>query len=423
MWSIWQWESRHPGHRHRPLPVEPGLHDRRLAGRAGEAARTAPQVDDHAVGADHDPAHVTDEGGDDGVERIDRQPGRGATHPGDPGRPRRIRASVGVVAVGGTVAVAVERVDEVGELLLERGLVDDDVHQRLGRLAVDRGRGRGDEDGVQGVGATLAVGPPDSGPGTPSSPKRAQRLVPVGGELGVGERGRGSPASPRPAPCRTGRRGTPCHPRRPTTPAARRGRPRCRGGRRRRRPDAPSPAPRLANTSKSSLTAESTNSSITSHDRLAATRVGRARASSRTWATPTRPSANRSPTAGAERTQLGRAHPVRHLDVRHPHRRLHPTPHRPMPVDHEQAPPIDIGRRSPPPPPRPPATPAPPRPAPPPAHDHRPNRPTLDPPPDLGGDGPGVHNPTVEKGCHRVPGWSRSDVEDLHLCRRTFGRE
>ena len=52
------------------------------------------------------------------------------------------------------------RVGEVGDLLFERGLVDDDVHEGFGGLAVDGGGGRGDEDGVQGVGPTLRLGPP-----------------------------------------------------------------------------------------------------------------------------------------------------------------------------------------------------------------------------------------------------------------------
>ena len=70
-------------------------------------------------------------------------------------------------------SAAVPRVGEVGDLLFERGLVDDDVDERFGGLASTGRGGRGEEDGVQGVGATLRLGPSEVGRQA-SSPKPAR---------------------------------------------------------------------------------------------------------------------------------------------------------------------------------------------------------------------------------------------------------
>ena len=130
----------------------------------------ATEVGDHTVGTDHDAAHVADEGGGDGVGRIDRCAVRGAA----PATGRLVDIEPdGLIGHHGA------------QLCFEHRLVDDDVHHRQRRTAAV-GDG-GVEDRGQRIGAALVFAAGRrAGAGIVAEP--GPHVGPVGSELGPHER-------------------------------------------------------------------------------------------------------------------------------------------------------------------------------------------------------------------------------------------
>ena len=112
-----------------------------VAGGAGEQSGATTHVDDDTGGVEHDPTNMATKHGSEHVARIQLVAGRRFTTPIiDCRRNQRLGMATG----------------QFGEMMLQRGLVDDDVGQRLERT--DRpGLGGGCEDRQQRVEASLPV--------------------------------------------------------------------------------------------------------------------------------------------------------------------------------------------------------------------------------------------------------------------------
>ena len=142
----------------------------RVAGAAGEQPRAAPEVDDYSGGVEYDSADVPDKGGGDDVARVELVAGGGFAAPiVDRGRVGRLNVYAG----------------QLGEVMFEADLVDEDVDERVGRVAHTRCC-CGVEDRQQGVEAPLGAGSLEQCGVHLLAPSGDPR-VPVCAELGVAE--------------------------------------------------------------------------------------------------------------------------------------------------------------------------------------------------------------------------------------------